>query len=302
MNLQDPLVTVICHCYNHETFVSDSLNSVLNQNYTPIEIIIVDDCSTDNSVSVITEFVLKYPQIIFIKNIQNLGITKSFNKVLKIAKGDYIIDFAADDILLPDCIAIQIATFRNSTYKNLAIVYGNAELITEKGKFESYYFNVNVSKKVLTKRPTGNIYVTLITSGKTFCSVSGMIKREVYDALNGYDERLEYEDYDFWIRASRIYEIDFIDEILIQKRVVKDSLETYFFKKNNSRARKINYSTYLILKKTIQLNRTKSEDLAIQKRVHYEIIHCWKNKNYSLLARNLSLRVLLSWRKSFKRY
>nr|WP_315162136.1 glycosyltransferase [uncultured Flavobacterium sp.] len=302
MNSHNPLVSIICHCYNHEKFVVDSLNSVLNQIYTTIEIIIVDDCSNDNSVSVIIDFVAKHPEIIFIRNTQNLGITKSFNNALKTAKGEFIIDLATDDILLPDCIALQVATFQNSPYENLAIVYGNAELIAENGKFKSYFFEVNASKKVITKRPTGAIYATIITSGKTFCSVSGMIKRDVYDTLNGYDERLEYEDYDFWIRASRDYEIDFIDEILIQKRVVTDSLETYFFKKNNARAKKINHSTHLILKKVIQMNRNKTEDLALQKRVHYEIIHCWKNKNYSLLFKNLSLRIVLSWRKNFKTY
>ena len=291
MNSHNPLVSIICHCYNHEKFVVDSLNSVLNQIYTTIEIIIVDDCSNDNSVSVIIDFVAKHPEIIFIRNTQNLGITKSFNNALKTAKGEFIIDLATDDILLPDCIALQVATFQNSPYKNLAIVYGNAELIAENGKFKSYFFEVNASKKVITKRPTGAIY-----------AVSGMIKRDVYDTLNGYDERLEYEDYDFWIRASRDYEIDFIDEILIQKRVVTDSLETYFFKKNNARAKKINHSTHLILKKVIQMNRNKTEDLALQKRVHYEIIHCWKNKNYSLLFKNLSLRIVLSWRKNFKTY
>ena len=302
MNSQNPLVSIICHCYNHETFVVDTLNSILNQNYTTIEIILVDDCSTDNSVSVITAFLMKHPEITFIKNNPNLGITKSFNKALKIAKGKFVIDLAADDILLPNCVALQVETFQKSLYKNLAIVYGNAELIKENGEFKSYYFEVDASKKTIHKRPTGNIYATIITSGKTFCSVSGMIKKEVYDSLNGYDERLEYEDYDFWIRASRDYEIDFIDEILIQKRVVTDSLETYFFKKNNARAKKINYSTHLILKKAIQLNRTKAEDLALQKRIHYEIIHCWKNKNYSLLFKNSMLRVLLSWRKNFKKY
>jgi len=99
-----------------------------------------------------------------------------------------------------------------------------------------------------------------------------------------------------------MYEFDFIDEPIMQKRIVTSSLATDFYKKNNSKTKKIDYSTYLILKKGIQLNRTKQEDLAIQKRVHNEIMHCLKNKNYRLLLKNLELRIILAWRKNFKKY
>ena len=108
---QNPLVSVICLCYNHADYVTESLDSVLNQEYKNIEIIIIDDCSTDNSVPVIDEWLQKYPSILFIKNKTNLGNTKSFNKALEIAKGAYIIDFATDDILMPNCITQQIEKF-----------------------------------------------------------------------------------------------------------------------------------------------------------------------------------------------
>ena len=81
-----PLITVICSCYNHAKFVTKSLESVLNQTYKNIQLIVIDDCSIDNSVSVIENFIIEYPQIIFIKNKINLGLTKSFNNAAKLAK------------------------------------------------------------------------------------------------------------------------------------------------------------------------------------------------------------------------
>ena len=60
-----PLVSVICLCYNHEKFVVESLNSVLNQSYSNIELLIADDCSTDNSVLVIEDWLKNHPNIIF---------------------------------------------------------------------------------------------------------------------------------------------------------------------------------------------------------------------------------------------
>ena len=119
MNSEKPLVSIICHCYNHSKFVLETLKSVLNQTYDNIEVIVVDDFSTDNSADVISSFMVKHPEIKFIQNHRNLGITKSFNRILKKTKGKYIIDLAADDLLLPNCVMQQVHCFQNSNYQNL---------------------------------------------------------------------------------------------------------------------------------------------------------------------------------------
>ncbi|MFD1603133.1 glycosyltransferase [Flavobacterium artemisiae] len=286
-----PLVTVICLCYNHERFVVESLNSVLNQDYPFIELIVVDDFSTDYSVETIQNWRMDYPEIQFIINEKNLGSTKSFNKALKKAKGDFIIDLACDDILLPNCISHQIKAFEESSFKNLGIVYGNAELITETGQHSSYYFPVNSNKKTIEERKTGDIYLSVISGGNSICSVSSMVKRTVFEDLKGYDENLAYEDLDLWIRASREYEVDYIDEILMQKRISEASLGTHFYLKNDSRSKKINYSTYLIIKKAIRLNRTKIEHKAILKRMHFEMILAYKTGNFKLLLNYIFLEI-----------
>jgi glycosyltransferase involved in cell wall biosynthesis len=297
--MQDnPLVTIICLSYNHERFVVETLNSVVNQNYSPIELIIVDDCSLDTTKTIIEDWLLSHPEVQFIANEINLGNTKSFNNALKITKGDYIIDLAADDLLVPNGISMQVNAFKNSSFKNLGIVYGNAEIINENSSFNSYYFPVDANGNVITKRKTGDIYASVLSTGDSICSVSTLIKKTVFDFLGGYDETLGYEDLDSWIRASRVYEFDFIDAVLIKKRIVSNSLGTNFFKKNN----KINFSTYKILRKALKLNRSKNEDLALQKRVHYEIIHSFKNRSFNLFLKNIGLRFEISWRKNFRKY
>jgi glycosyltransferase involved in cell wall biosynthesis len=297
--MQDnPLVTIICLSYNHEKFVVETLNSVVNQNYSPIELIIVDDCSLDTTKTIIEDWLLSHPEVQFIANEVNLGNTKSFNNALKIAKGDYIIDLAADDLLVPNGIPLQVNAFKNSSFKNLGIVYGNAEIINENGSFNSYYFPVDANGYAISKRKTGDIYASVLSTGDSICSVSTLIKKTVFDFLGGYDETLGYEDLDSWVRASRVYEFDFIDAVLIKKRIVSNSLGTDFFKKNN----KINFSTYKILRKALKLNRSKNEDLALQKRVHYEIIHSFKNRSFNLFLKNIGLRFEISWRKNFRKY
>ena len=279
------LVTIICLCYNQEEFVLDSLQSVINQDYEKIELIIVDDCSSDNSKSVIKNWLLDFPQVQFIANESNLGITKAFNKALKLAKGTFIIDLAADDLLAANCVRLQVNAFKTSPYKNVGIVYGNATLITENGGFDSYYFPINKDRKVLEQRVTGDIYASVLAGGNSICSVSSMIKKSVYDVLGGYDENLAYEDLDFWIRASRSYAFDFIDAILIHKRIVSNSMGTGFYKKRN----KINHSTFLILKKALELNRSKNENKALLKRIHFEMILAYKNLDFILLLKYLFL-------------
>jgi glycosyltransferase involved in cell wall biosynthesis len=202
---ENPLVTIICLAFNHEKFVVETLNSVTEQNYQPIELIIVDDCSTDNTKFVIDNWLLSNPKVQFIANEINIGNTKAFNNALKFAKGEYIIDLAADDLLMPNGIQMQIAAFQKRTFKNLGIVYGNAEIINEDGSFRSYYFPVNSNGKVISKRDVGDIYKSVLSSGDSICSVSALIKKSVFDFLGGYDETLAYEDLDSWIRASRVY-------------------------------------------------------------------------------------------------
>ncbi len=280
-------VTVVCSCYNHSGFVIDSLKSVLNQPHKHIQLIVVDDFSNDNSVAVIEDFIKEYPEIIFIKNANNLGITKSFNHAMQFAKGKFLIDLAADDILLPHCIENQLQLFKTSQLNNLAIVYGNAELISENGTHISYYFDDDSQNKTTKKRPSGNIYSQVISPETVICSVSSMVKKSVFDELKGYDENLSYEDFDFWIRASRFYNIDFIDSVLVQKRILSNSLNATFFIAKN----KHGYSTHQILKKAFNLNRNKKENQILLGRTYLEIKIALKTTNYILALKNVLLFV-----------
>ena len=199
-----PLVSVICLSYNHQDYVVEALNSVINQTYTNIELLIADDCSSDNSAGVIQDWLKNHPNVYFLANEKNLGNTKTFNQLAKKAKGAFIIDLAADDLLLPNCIEKQIVTFQNSKYKNLGIVYGNLIEIDEKGDFIKNYYTEE------DKPESGDIYKMVVGRVTKICSVSSMIKKTVLEKLEYYDEDLAYEDLDLWLRASRVYDFEYI--------------------------------------------------------------------------------------------
>jgi glycosyltransferase involved in cell wall biosynthesis len=281
-----PLVSVICLCYNHGEFVVESLESVLNQTYPNVELLIADDASSDNSAEVIYKWLEKYPNIPFIHNKINLGNTKTFNNVLKLAKGEFVIDLATDDLLQKDCIAKQINAFHSSSFKNLQIVYGNAELIDEKGQHLGYYYD--------QPAPSGDIYRSIIGQYNKICSPSSMVKRSLLDEFGGYNESLAYEDLDLWIKTSRKYEIQYIDQVLIKRRELQNSLGNSFFL-DKKRSHKMNCSTYKILKNAFNLNQAKDEYKALLKRVHGQIVLAMNLKDYLLLFKfsMLKLRIHL---------
>ncbi|ESU22443.1 glycosyl transferase [Flavobacterium enshiense DK69] len=278
-----PLVSILCLSYNHSQFVEEALNSVLNQTYKNIELLIADDCSPDNSKSVIENWLKNHPEVIFVSNPTNIGNTKTFNKLLALSKGEYIIDLAADDILLPDCIEKQLKAFQNSELGNVGIVYGNAESVSENGKHLSHYYETDNDGKIINPPPSGNIYLSVLGQYNKICSVSSMVKREVYEKLGGYDENLAYEDLDLWMRASRRYNFEFIPDVLVQKRELATSLGSQFFVKNNARTRKLNRSTYTIIQKALRQNTSKEENRALLKRIHFEMAKVFKTRDFSLL-------------------
>ena len=281
--MHKPLVTIICTCYNHENYVIEALNSIKNQTYSNVELIIVDDCSSDNSIKVIEKWILKHPNIKFIKNNTNLGLTKSFNNAITYSKGEYLMDLAADDLLSPECIEILINKYINSKKNNLGIIYSNATLINEKGDFISIFFNeimIHQIKKSIKK----NFYRSILSDSAYMCSVSALYKRSVFENLQGYDERLYFEDLDYWLRVAKNYKIEFIPEILVHKRVLKNSMGNGFFVKSEH-TKKLHTSFYIILKKAYLLNTSCDEDYALLKRIYKQSRWAIKTINLKYLLR-----------------
>lgn len=278
-----PLVSVICLSYNHEAYVVEALDSVINQTYPNIELLIADDCSTDNSVSVIQDWLQNHPNVYFSANEKNLGNTKTFNQLAKKTKGEFIIDLAADDVLLPNCIEQQVTTFQNSKYESLGIVYGNLIEIDENGNFIRNYYTEEDHPE------SGNIYKMVIGRTTKICSVSSMVKKSVFEKLGYYDENLAYEDLDLWVRASRVYEFEYIDAFLVKKRELSTSLSAFFTQQNNKKTKRLHESSLVILKKAYDLNQNKNEYKALLGRIQFEFYKFLKSRNYLLLFQLLFL-------------
>jgi len=266
--INSPLVSVICLCYNHEKFVKEAIKSVLCQSYSNIQLIVVDDASTDGSKNVIAEM-LEGTSTEFITLHSNLGNTKAFNKGFAKAKGKYIIDLSADDVLIQNRVEKQVAFFEECK-QSIGVIYSDAIYIDEEGNELNTHFS---NQKLIPF--VGDIYKKLIS--KYFISPpTMMMKKEVLQELNGYDGNLTYEDFDFWIRSSRNWEYKYQTDVLTKVRKTQGSLSSKAYAKNDKQLS----STYLVCQKIKALNRNESENEALKERLKYEIKHAVLSGNF----------------------
>ncbi|MEL6558071.1 MAG: glycosyltransferase [Bacteroidota bacterium] len=255
-----PLVTVICLCYNHAKFVRQAIESVLDQDYPAIELIVVDDASTDNSVDIIEEMIEKKTAFTFLKNQTNQGNCASFNRAFTHSKGEFIIDLAADDVLLPDRISCGVVDLE-SKGDQYGVQYGAVELIDESSKFIGHFYDSNPNKPI-----SGDLYEQLIE--KFFVSGPSMfMRRVVLEDMEGYDEQLDFEDFDLCIRSSRNFLYSFTEKTVVKKRIHSQN----YSKKQKQFRNKLGRTTLQVCEKIFGLNESLAEHRALQRRIKYEM-------------------------------
>jgi len=261
-NLSNPLVSVLCLCYNQKAFVREAIDSVLSQTYPAIQLIVLDDGSTDGSGDEIAQYIFGKPEIFFIRHQENMGYTKSLNKAWSHAKGEFIIDLAADDILFPNRIEEGVADFKNRS-PQFGLQFSDAELIDARGDLMGKHSDKYPHASI----PQGDIYKEIIQR-YFICPPTIMFRKSVLDRMGGYDDSLAFEDFDFLIRASREYFFCYSSKPLVKRRLVKNSMSEKQFERGNEQR----MSTLIICKKIQKLNRNKEEENALRKRVRYEFL------------------------------
>jgi glycosyltransferase involved in cell wall biosynthesis len=274
-----PWVSVICLCYNHEKFVTEAIQSVLNQTWPAIEFIVIDDASTDKSADVINEFCKTHPQIKFLPLKTNHGNCRAFNKGLAMAKGDFVIDLAADDVLLPTRIDEGVKSL-NAHGDEYGVHFSDAEGVDKNGK----HLWIHSKKIQLTSIPQGDVYKDLI-SRYFVCAPTIMCRKIVFDRLGGYDETLAFEDFDFWVRSARQFKYCYSDKVLVRKRILAGSKSSGQYRFGGAQMRSI----FMVCIKIFNMNRTSEEMEALKGRVKYELRQAVRTLNLRLVRDYLSL-------------
>ncbi len=282
--MEAPQVTIICICYNHERFVEAAIKSVFDQTYHTIQLIVVDDGSTDGSVVKIKSSLVNHPEVQFIHHTSNVGYTKTLNEAVSLSTGQYIIDLSADDILLPNRIEVGVTDLQNRG-SNFGVHFSDGEIINEQGFFLRRHSDRFLHHFV----PTGDVYLSLI-SRYFILSPTIMYRKKVIETIGGYDEELAFEDFDFLIRASRNFLFCYSDQVLVKKRMVSGSLSDLQFRRGN----KQRWSTLKVCEKIFRLNKTSTEHEALKKRVRYEALLSLRQFDFQLTIAFLKFYLRLS--------
>jgi glycosyltransferase involved in cell wall biosynthesis len=200
-----PLVSIALCTYNGGKFLAQQLDTLINQTYKNIEIIALDDCSTDETFSILSAYGKKYSNFFVYRNEKNLGFLKNFEKALHYCKGEFIAFCDQDDLWLPEKIAIQVAAIGDNQ-----LIYHDSEFINEQneslGKKMSDVFNFYRGDE-----PEVFLFSNCI-SGHAM-----LIRRELLQHAFPLKENYYH---DWWLAyvAANIGTIDFIPQCLVRYR------------------------------------------------------------------------------------
>jgi len=218
---ENELVSVVIPFYNAEKYIRQSVDSILNQSYRNLEIILIDDCSQDSSSKIIQS--IKDSRIRLIRNDTNLNIAKSLNKGFLEAKGQYIARLDADDFSDKERIRKQYEVF--CKYENVGLVCTSSHIINEKSKIIGEFTPAFNSEELY--------YILFLSNRITHSSI--MCKKSVWSEEGKYEEDSFLEDQKLWFKISKRHKIFHINEKLT------------YWRTHTENSQKVNKDTYKFL-------------------------------------------------------
>lgn len=214
--MNQELVSVIMPAYNAEKYIGMSITSVLQQTYKYIELIIVDDGSTDNTVGKVLTYANNWPDIINLScRKENGGTAAALNDAIELARGKYICWLSADDMYCSEMIETEVDYLINSSnydavFSRCAYVDENNQLLGELKYSETFEEEANKSQKII---------VSSLLHGNFWHGCSVLAKAECFKCGERFNINYRSsQDYDFWLRMTADYEIGYLNRVNVLSR------------------------------------------------------------------------------------
>ncbi|MCT7466319.1 glycosyltransferase family 2 protein [Aliarcobacter cryaerophilus] len=298
-----PLVSVVVPCYNHEKYVKETIESIINQTYKNIELIVIDDGSKDNSVEAIKEMIpaceKRFPRFEF-RHRENKGLSATLNEMVDWAKGKYFTGCASDDIFLPSKISHLVEKLENSD-DSYSVAFGDAIFIDDNSnevyidrKTGEYTTEENGSKFFLDyytferdfdykdEKSFGS-YKTLL-AGNYLPAMSYVIKLDKIREVGAWTSGNTIEDWEMWLKLSKDYKFAYIDEPVAFYRwhdsntcktmkfeLVIDSLKLLEVEENYAFSKGYKSTFYTTLVNLVIQLRIHNKSMLIKKLIQYSI-------------------------------
>ncbi len=233
MNLDSlPLVSVLLPSYNHEAYIEEAIMSVVNQTYKNIELIVIDDGSTDSSPEILKKLQQRYG-FIYIQR-ENKGLIKTLQELKSLASGKYISLFSSDDKYALDKLTILVGFLeKNQEY---VMVYSKIIIIDD---------NSNAVSKVNEDYKSGEIFHYLLKGDFFLNGLAALIRNEVYEQFD-YNLKSYVDDLYMWLQVAFKNKIGFVDEYLGCYRKHNNHLSKNLLKMQESEEKIISqYKSYV---------------------------------------------------------
>ena len=220
-----PLVSIIMSSYNHESYIEEALNSVFNQSYDNIEIILCDNCSSDNTFYKALEFCnsnnIKNIRCVVERNDQNLGVTRSLNRCLDFARGEYFFNLWTDDYIEKDCIETFVSyALKNTNFNGIYIC--ETKDVDLKG-------NVLLSRKLDFLGPGGIVNKNIFWESLFSISSGGLMVVPYFSSiadlnkLGNFDVDYKSVEWDLYIRSNGGPGVFYVPHMLYSFRQIPKS-------------------------------------------------------------------------------
>ena len=215
INMKSPEVTVLMSVYNGEKYLQEAIDSILNQTFTDFEFLIVNDGSIDRTAEILQSY--RDTRIKIIDNEKNIGLTKSLNKGLRMARGEYIARMDADDVSMLERLEKEVNFLE--THQDYAVVGTFLKVLNEDSKVVG----------TIEKPIDDDQIKEFLKKDSCIGHGSAMIRKEYLLNVGPYNESIEKaQDYDLWLRISEKYKIANIPQCLYMWRNHKENISVKY--------------------------------------------------------------------------
>ena len=263
------IVSVIISTYNSSGFIIETLESIAVQTWHNLELVVTDDCSTDNTVEVCRQWIKenksRFVRVELLTSEKNTGVSANANRGLQVAKGEWIKFLGADDTLKTNCIEDNMAFIANNP--EIKVLFSQVEVYRENFEINNY---IKTIPGVITHY--GSIlspgitaegqYKMLLITDRIHFSPSVFINRETLQSIGGFDERFPMmEDHPLWLNLTKAgHRLHFMDRVTVNYRqhsaAINNTNIDYLIKPNYFRSEDFRrIYTYPNLPRGIRLNQ-----------------------------------------------
>lgn len=204
-------VSVCVPTYNRSRFLGECLESILRQSFADYELVILDNCSTDDTEAVVRKF--RDPRIRYLRNSENVGQIGNLNRCVEVAEGEFICVFHDDDVYDPLILEKELEVF--SRHQRVGLTHTAVWLLTEEGLIRKLH---QVSKRDYI-RAGHEAFLNYLQCAHDIVFSTVMVRRECYERVGMFAPKYQCADFDMWLRIALRYDIAYIAEPLAGYRI-----------------------------------------------------------------------------------